>query len=135
MRQLGSRSPPRGVDRREVVLQVDSRADGNDGREDLAERRSVLVILMRIVRLHEASAIHVQTARDRTAADHRHTVGRISELRPSLRQVLRTPFDVLQAPLPAIGRAARNRTGGTARERFFRTLEQGGSGPRRNPSW
>ena len=116
---------PIEIDKREIVFQVDSGADRNNGLQDPLEDRVVGVVLRRIVRGQKRSAIEKQS------------VGYVSRrptkqlalvacpmLGPHLREVLRSGLHVPQSRLVRKMPVRRTRSGGSVRGRFV-------SGPRR----
>ena len=86
------------VDVREVVFEVDARADREDGLEDPRQDRALGVVLGRVVGGEERPAVEEQAAGPLAPADDADGVGRVAQLRPGLRQVLRPLLDVLRGP-------------------------------------
>ena len=83
------------VDRREVILETDARADGADSGEDALEHLVVLVDV-RVVADQKRPAIEVQAARQRPPAYNTNGVRAVAVLGPRLGQVRRARLDVEQ---------------------------------------
>jgi len=95
VRELGPRPEAIVVDVREVVFEVDPRADRDDRQQDPGQDRAVGVVPRRVVRGKECPPVEKQAAGPLAATDDRDGVGGVPEFGPGLRQVLGALLDVL----------------------------------------
>src|SRR5213080_3330511 len=86
MRQFRTAAVTGRIDVAEVVLEADPGDDGDDGRHDPRENRSI-VVARRIVRNEKRAPIEEQATRPRTAADDTERVGGMTVLGAWLRQI------------------------------------------------